>query len=91
MAVPCVSGSISLFSTTTTANTWASFAVSNVVCTTSDLVLLNARSSTTANSYIFNIIAVGANTFTVQIYNAVAVAVAEAPSLGFAIIKGATA
>jgi hypothetical protein len=91
MAAPCVTGSITLVSATTTAGTYSNFAVSNVVCTTSDVVVLNGRSGTTANSYVFSIFSVGANTFTVQIFNQAAVAVADAPVLGFAIIKGAVA
>ena len=91
MTAPCVSGSITLFSTTTLANTWNNFAVSNVVCTTSDVVILNMRSGGSLNSYTFDIVSVGSNTFTIQIYNAVAVVAGEAPVLGFAIIKGATA
>jgi hypothetical protein len=89
MTAPCVSGSITLFSTTTLANTWNNFAVSNVVCTTSDIVILNMRSGGSLNSYTFDIVSVGANTFTIQVYNAVAVVSGEAPVLGFAIIKGA--
>ena len=91
MTAPCVSGSITLFSTTTLANTWNNFAVSNVVCTTSDIVILNMRSGGSLNSYNFDIVSVGSNTFTIQVYNAVAVVAGEAPLLGFAIIKGAVA
>ena len=91
MTAPCVSGSITLFSTTTLANTFNNFAVSNVVCTTSDIVILNMRSGGSLNSYTFDIVSVGSNTFTIQVYNAVAVVSGEAPVLGFAIIKGAVA
>jgi hypothetical protein len=54
-------------------------------------VILNMRSGGSLNSYTFDIVSVGSNTFTIQVYNAVAVVSGEAPVLGFAIIKGATA
>ena len=90
MAAPCVTGSITLFTTTSTANTWNSFAVSNVVCTVSDIVIINFRSGATATSYIPSILSVGANTFTIQIYNQSAIP-SDTPIINFAILRAANA
>ena len=84
-------GAITLFSTTTTANTFDSFTVTNSAVVATDVVIVNFKSGATADSYSLAVTAVAAGSFRVQIHNIVAVAVAEAPVINFAIIKGVTA
>ena len=82
-------GSITLFSTTTTIDTFHTFTVSNSTVSASDVVIVNMKSGS-ADSYVVTVSSVGASQFKVQIFNAVAVAVAEAPVLNFAVIKAVT-
>lgn len=86
-----VCGRITLFSTTTTAGTFASFTVTNSAVASTDVVIVNIGSGATANSYSVTVSAVATGSFRVQIANAAAVAVAEAPVLNFAVIKAVAA
>jgi len=90
VTIDTVCGQITLFSTTTTAGTFASITVTNATVTSTDVVIVNFSSGATANSYGLLITAVANGSFRVQINNAVAVAVAEAPVLNFAVIKAVT-
>jgi hypothetical protein len=83
-----VTGAITLFSSTTTANTVNVFTVTNTTVAATDVVIVNQRSGT-ANSYIFSVANVAAGSFIIQINNTLAVAVAEAPIINFAVIKTA--
>lgn len=82
-------GSITLFSTTTTVDTFNTFIVNNNTVSASDVIIVNMKSGS-ADSYVINVSSVGASQFKIQIFNAVAVAVAEAPVLSFAVIKAVT-
>jgi hypothetical protein len=86
-----ICGSITLFSTTTTAGTFASFTVTNSAVAATDVVVINIGASATADRYNVTVTAVAAGSFRVQIHNVAAVGVAEAPVLNFAIIKAVTA
>ncbi len=86
-----VCGRITLFSTTTTAGTFASFTVTNSAVAANDVVIVNIGSGATANSYSVTVSAVAAGSFRVQIANAAAVGTAEAPILNFAVIKATNA
>ena len=86
-----ITGQITLVSTTTTAGTLASFTVTNSAVAATDVVIVNFASGATADSYGLSVTAVGAGSFRIQIHNIAAVAVAEAPVINFAIIKGVTA
>ena len=83
-----VTGAITLFSSTTTANTVNVFTVTNTTVAAADTIILNQRSGNTSAYHIF-VSNVAAGSFQVQIYNYLAVAVAEAPILNFAVIKTA--
>ena len=83
-----VTGAITLFSSTTTANTTNVFTVTNTTVAATDVIILNQRSGT-SGSYLLNVSNVADGSFQIQIYNSVAVAVAEAPILNFAVIKTA--
>jgi hypothetical protein len=85
---PC--GQITLFSTTTTAGTFASFTVNNSLINATDVVILNIASNATADRYGVSVTAVAAGSFRVQIHNIAAVGVAEAPTINFAVIKAVT-
>ena len=91
VTINAICGKITLFSATTTAGTFASFTVTNSAVAATDVVIVNIGSGATANSYSVTISAVAAGSFRVQIANAAAVAVAEAPVLNFAVIKAVTA
>jgi hypothetical protein len=86
-----ICGRITLFSTTTTAGTFASFTVTNSAVAATDVVIINIGASATADRYNVTVTAVAAGSFRVQIHNVAAVGVAEAPVLNFAIIKAVTA
>lgn len=85
-----VCGQITLFSATTTAATFASFTVTNSAVAATDVVILNIGASATADRYNVTVTAVAAGSFRVQIHNVVAVAVAEAPILNFAVLNAVT-
>lgn len=83
-------GAITLFSATATIGTFTSFTVTNDKVAATDVVHVNMKSGS-ADSYIFNVTAVTAGSFRVQIFHPVDVLVAEAPVLNFAVIKAVTA
>jgi hypothetical protein len=86
-----ICGKITLFSTTTTAGTFASFTVTNSAVAATDVVVVNIGSGATADRYNVTVTAVAAGSFRVQIHNVAAVGTAEAPVLNFAVIKAVTA
>lgn len=86
-----ITGQITLVSATTTAGTLASFTVTNSAVAATDVVIVNFASGATADKYGLSVTAVGAGSFRIQIHNIAAVAVAEAPVINFAVIKGVTA
>jgi hypothetical protein len=86
-----LTGQITLFSTTTTAGTFSNFLVTNTLVAATDVIIVNFASATTADRYGIAVIAVAAGSFRIQIHNIVAVAVAEAPVINFAVIKGVAA
>jgi hypothetical protein len=88
VTVSNVTGAITLFSSTTTANTTNVFTVTNSTVATTDVIILNQRSGT-SGSYLLNVSNVATGSFDIQIYNSVAVAVAEAPVINFVVIKTA--
>jgi hypothetical protein len=83
-----VAGQITLVSATTTVSTFASFTVTNSAVAATDVVIVNFASGATADRYSLSVTAVAAGSFRIQIHNIVAVAVAEAPVINFAVIKG---
>ena len=83
-----ITGAITLFSSTTTANTINVFTVTNTTIAATDVIILNQRTGDTS-AYQFGVSNVAAGSFQIQIYNSVAVGVAEAPILNFAVIKTA--
>jgi hypothetical protein len=85
---PC--GQITLFSTTTTAGTFASFTVNNSIVDDADVVIVNFGASATADSYGLSVSNVGVGSFTIQIHNIATVGDAEAPTINFAVIKAVT-
>jgi hypothetical protein len=90
VTINTVCGQITLFSATTTISTFASFTVTNSAVAATDVVIINIGSGATADRYNVTVTAVAAGSFRVQIHNVVAVAVAEAPVLNFAVIKAVT-
>jgi hypothetical protein len=80
-------GQITLFSTTTVAGTYTSFTITNAAVTATSVVVINFSSGATANSYGLAVTAVADGSFRIQIANAVAVGVAEAPVINFAILS----
>ena len=72
----------------TTANTINVFTVTNTTVAAADTVILNQRTGNTS-AYQISVSQVAAGSFQVQVYNYLAVAVAEAPILNFAVIKTA--
>lgn len=86
-----ICGRITLFSTTTTAGTFASFTVTNSAVASTDTVIVNIGSGATADRYGVSVTAVAAGSFRVQIHNIAAVGSAEAPVLNFAVIKAVSA
>jgi hypothetical protein len=85
-----VCGQITLFSATTTVSTFASFTVTNSAVAATDVVIINIGSGATADRYNVTVTAVAAGSFRVQIHNVVAVTVAEAPILNFAVLNAVT-
>jgi hypothetical protein len=86
-----ITGQITLVSATTTAGTLASFTVTNSAVAATDVVIVNFASGATADRYGLSVTQVSAGSFRIQIHNIAAVAVAEAPVINFAVIKGVTA
>lgn len=84
------SGAITLFSTTTTAGTFASFTLTNSSIAATDGVEVCFASGATANSYGLLVTAVAAGSCRIQIHNIAAVGTAEAPVIQFRVIKAAT-
>ena len=83
-------GKITLFSKTATTGTFASFTLTNTLIAATDVVIVNFASATSADKYSLFVTAVAAGSCRIQVYNIAAVAVAEAPVINFAVIKGAT-
>ena len=83
-----VTGAITLFSSTTTANTINVFTVTNTTVAAADTIILNQRTGNTS-AYQISVSQVAAGSFQVQIYNYLAVGTAEAPILNFAVLKTA--
>lgn len=83
-----VTGAITLVSATTTANTINVFTVTNTTVAAADTIILNQRTGNTS-AYQIGVCNVAAGSFQVQIFNSLAVAVAEAPILNFAVLKTA--
>ena len=84
-------GAITLVSGTTTAPTYNNFTVNNSTVAATDVVIVNFKSGASASSYNLCVTAVAAGSFRIQIQNLAAVAVAEAPVINFAVIKGVAA
>ena len=84
-------GKITLFSTTATAGTFASFTLTNTLIAATDVVIVNFASATSANKYSLFVTAVAAGSCRIQVYNIAAVAVAEAPVINFCVLKGEVA
>jgi hypothetical protein len=82
------SGSIILFSTTTSANGYTIFAVTNSKVAPTDVVVVSMKSNNIANAlYIPSVTAVGTGTFSISVYTPSAVAT-DAPVINFTVIKG---
>jgi hypothetical protein len=64
------------------------FTVTNTTVAATDVIIVNQRSGT-ANSYIVSVANVAAGSFVIQVNNTLAVGVAEAPIINFAVIKTA--
>ncbi len=92
VTINAICGKITLFSTTTTAGTFASFTVTNSTVSATDVVIVNFGSGATADRYGLSVTQVSAGSFRIQIHNIAAVTpTAEAPVINFAVIKGVTA
>lgn len=86
-----ITGTVTLFSTTTTAGTYATFAVTNSMVAATDTVIAHIVSGASANSYNVSVVSVSAGSFSIQVDNLAAVAVAEAPVIRFLILKSVNA
>jgi hypothetical protein len=82
-------GSITLFSTTTTAGQVTSFTVTNSLVAIGDVVSVSVRTGT--GIYLCAVTVVAAGSFRISVHTPAAVGVAEAPVLNFAVIKAVTA
>jgi hypothetical protein len=83
-----VCGQIALFSTTTTEGQVTTFLVTNTLVALTDNVLVTQQSG--AGVYFFSL-NVNAGSVQISVYTPIAVTVAEAPILNFAVIKSVTA
>lgn len=83
-----VCGQIVLFSTTTTAGQVTTFTVTNTLVALADNVIVSQQSG--AGIYFFSL-NVNVGSIQISVYTPIAVTVAEAPILNFAIIKSVTA
>lgn len=86
-----LSGSITLFSTTTTAGQSSVFTVTNTLVEISDCIVVSHRSGGTAGAYIISVAAVAAGSFQLAVYTPAAQGTAAAPVINFAVIKAVTA
>jgi hypothetical protein len=84
-------GVITLFSTTTTASTFASFTVTNSTVAATDVVVCSFQSGATADRYGIAVTQTNAGSFRIQIHNIAAVGTAEAPLVNFVVIKSVNA
>ena len=83
------SGSITLFSTTTTAGQTTSFTVTNNTVVATDTVVVSQQSG--VGVYFVGVTNVTTNSFQISVYTPTAVGSAEAPVLNFAVIKAVAA
>jgi len=90
VTINTVCGRITTFSRTTGAGGFDTFTVNNSTVTSTDVVILNIGSGATADRYNVSVTAVADGSFRVQFHYVVAVGVAEAPVLNFAVIKAVT-
>lgn len=84
---PC--GSITLFSTTTTANQVTTFTLTNSLIAIGDVVNVSVRTAT--GVYFVNVTATAAGSCNISVFTPAAVGSAEAPILNFAVTKAVTA
>ena len=87
LAKPC--GTITLFSTTTTAGQVTEFTFTNSRLAANDVVIFSQKSG--AGTYIIQTRTVSAGSCVVSVYTPFAVGTAEAPSFNFVILKSVTA
>lgn len=87
LAKPC--GTITLFSTTTTAGQVTEFTFTNSRLAANDVVIFSQKSG--AGTYIIQTRTVSAGSCIVSVYTPFAVGTAEAPSFNFVILKSVTA
>jgi len=86
-----LTGRITLFNTTSAANAYSIFIVTNSTVAATDNIIVNVVSSNVANSlYIPTVTAVAAGSFRIGVYTPTGVGT-DAPVLSFTVIKGATA
>lgn len=81
-----LSGSVTLFSTTTTAGLVTSFTVTNTLVAATDTINLSVETAT--GIYLCFVTSVAAGSFKISVYTPAAVSSAEAPIINFAVIKG---
>lgn len=82
------SGSITLFSTTTAANTPVSFTLTNSLVTANDVLMISLRTSTSNNYFFSTKCAAGSAIITIN--TPVAITTAEAPVINFVLLKGSS-
>ena len=83
------SGSITLFSTTTTAGQTTSFTVTNNIVVATDTVVVSQQSG--VGVYFVGVTNVTTNSFQISVFTPAAVGSAEAPVINFAVIKAVAA
>jgi hypothetical protein len=84
-----ICGSITLFSTTTTAGQVTTFTFTNSTIAATDVVHASVKTAT--GVYFVSVTATAAGSCNISVYSPAAVAVAEAPVLNFAVIKAVAA
>lgn len=84
------SGRITMHNASLDAGVKVSFAVTNSLITATDSILVGISSGGTANAYRAAVTSIGAGTFTITVENITAGALAEAPIVNFAVMKGAS-
>ena len=84
------SGTITMHNALLGAGITATFVVTNSTVAATDTIILNWASGGTANAYSFDVVAVGAGSFSIRITNITAGALGEAPVINFTVIKGVT-
>jgi hypothetical protein len=82
-------GSITLFSTTTTANQTTTFTVTNNTVVATDTVIVSQQSG--VGIYFVGVTNVTTNSFQISVFTPTSVGSAEAPVLNFAVIKAVAA